>query len=69
MEIAEQLGESFDSLTVAATAKADTIDRLNQTIAELTKTNTQLSNEVKELRKHLKSALKQLKGTRATTPL
>ena len=65
VEIAEQLGESFDNLAMAATAKADTIDRLSQTIADLTKTNAQLSNEVKELRKHLESALKQLKGTRA----
>ena len=68
VQIAEQLGESFDNLAMAATAKAGTINRLSQTIAELTSTNAQLSNEVKELRKHLESALKQLRGNHALAP-
>ena len=38
-EIAEKLGESFDTLAMAATAKNDTIESLVKTISKLTTTN------------------------------
>ena len=61
-DIAEQLGESFDNLALAATMKSDVIESLTKSVAELTAMNTTLVEEVKELRKGLDKALKALKN-------
>lgn len=57
-EIAEQLGEAFDNLALAATTKNDTIDKLANSIAKLTATNTSLTKRIEEL-EELNKALKQ----------
>ena len=60
LEIAQQLGESFDNLALAATMKSDTIDSLTRSVADLTATNTKLTNELTILRASLDRALKAL---------
>ena len=42
-EIQYQLGDAFDNLALAATAKNDTIDKLVNTVAKLTATNATLT--------------------------
>ena len=39
VEIVEKFGESFDTLSLAATVKSNTIDTLAESISDLTKTN------------------------------
>ena len=55
-EIAEKLGESFDTLAMAATAKNDTIESLVKTISELTTTNSALTATIKKLANQLERA-------------
>ena len=55
-EIAEKLGESFDTLAMAATAKNDTIESLVKTISELTTTNSALTATIKNLANKLERA-------------
>ena len=55
-EIAEKLGESFDTLAMAATAKNDTIESLVRTISELTTTNSALIATIKKLANQLERA-------------
>ena len=55
-EIAEKLGESFDTLAMAATAKNDTIESLVKTISELTNTNSALTATIKKLANQLERA-------------
>ena len=52
-EIAEKLGESFDTLAMAATAKNDTIESLVKTISEITNTNSALTTTIKKLSNQL----------------
>ena len=52
-EIAEKLGESFDTLAMEATAKNDTIEILVKTISELTRNNSELTANVKKLANQL----------------
>ena len=54
--IAEKLGESFDTLAMAATAKNDTIESLVKTISEITKTNSALTATIKKLANQLERA-------------
>ena len=48
-DITEKLGESFDTLAMAATAKNDTIESLVKTISELTTTNSSLTATIKKI--------------------
>ena len=45
VEIVEKFGESFDTLTLAATTKSDTINALAEPIIDLTKDNIDLTTE------------------------
>ena len=56
-EIAEKLGESFDTLAMAATAKNDTIESLVKMISDLTSTKSELTATVKKLTNQLERAL------------
>ena len=47
-EIQDQLGDTFDNLPLAATAKNDTINKLVNTVAELTATNATLTEQLKK---------------------
>ena len=47
-EIQDQLGDAFNNITMAATAKIDTIDKISNTISELTATNAKLIEELKK---------------------
>jgi len=42
------LGDAFDNLAMAATAKNDTIDKLVSTVAKLTATNATLTEQLKK---------------------
>ena len=55
-EIAEKLGESFDTLAMAATAKNDTIEILAKTFSELTNTKSALTATIKKLANQLERA-------------
>ena len=46
--IQDQLGDAFNNLALAATAKNDTIDKLVNTVAELTATNATLTEQLKK---------------------
>ena len=48
-QIAEQLGDAFDNLVMAATAKNDTINQLTKSIGQLTATNTTQNKRIEEL--------------------
>ena len=74
----QDLGESFDTLAMAAVAKNETFDSLTRAISDLTATNAkltganaELSAAVKKLTKQLEAALKGSNGgntrTTATT--
>ena len=45
-EIQDQLGDAFNNLAMAATAKQETIDTMVNTIAELTATNAKLTEQL-----------------------
>ena len=55
-KIAEKLGESFDTLAMAATAKNNTIESLVKTISELTNTKSALTATIKKLANKLERA-------------
>ena len=55
-EMAEKLGESFDTLAMAATAKNETIEILIKTISKLTSTNSELTATIKKLANQLERA-------------
>ena len=55
--MAEKLGESFDILEMAATAKNETIEILIKTISELTRNNSELTATIKKLTNQLERAL------------
>ena len=50
------MGESFDTLAMAATAKNDTIESLVKTISEITNTNSALTATIKKLVNQLERA-------------
>ena len=52
-EMAEKLGESCDTLAMAATEKNETIESLIKTISELTSTNSELTATIKKLANQL----------------
>ena len=54
--MAEKLGESFDTLAMAATKKNDTIESLIKTISKLTSTNSELTATIKKLANQLERA-------------
>ena len=56
-EMQEQLGEAFDSLAMAATAKNETIDNLVASVAALTATNAKQNTQIIKLTDDLKKAL------------
>ena len=56
-EMQEQLGEAFDSLAMAATAKNETIDNLVASVAALTATNAKQNTQIIKLTEDLKKAL------------
>ena len=56
-EIAEKLGESFDTLAMAAMAKNDTIESLIKTISDLTSNNSELTATIKKLTNQLERDL------------
>ena len=56
-EIAEKLGESFDTLEMAATVKNNTIEIPVKTISELTSNNSELTATVKKLTNQLERDL------------
>lgn len=56
-EIQDQLGEAFDNLAMAATAKQSTMDKMTKSIAELTESVAALTKTNKELTFQLKKAL------------
>ena len=47
-EIQDQLGDALNNLAITATAKIDTIDKMANSIAELTATNAKLREELKK---------------------
>ena len=55
-EIAEKLGESFDTLAMAATAKNDTTESLIKIISKLTNTISALTATIKKLANQLERA-------------
>ena len=55
----EKLGEYFDNLALAATAKNETIDSLAQAINELTSDNAELTVTVNKLNPQLDTELNQ----------
>ena len=55
--MAEKLGESFDTLAIAATAKNDTIEILIKTISKLASNNSELTATIKKLANQLERAL------------
>ena len=56
-EIADQLGEAFDNLAMAATAKQDTLESMAKSIADLTEANKVLTKANRDLAENLKKAL------------
>ena len=56
-EMAEKLGDSFDTLAMAATTKKDTIESLIKTISELTSNNSELAATIKKLTNQLERYL------------
>ena len=56
-EMAEKLGESFDTLAMAATAKNDTIKILIKTISKITSKKSELTATIKKLTNQLERAL------------
>ena len=56
-EMAEKLGESFDTLTMAVRAKNDTIKSLTNTIIELTSNKSELTATIKNLTNQLERDL------------
>ena len=56
-EIQDQLGDAFDNLAMAATAKNDTIDNLVRSVSQLTATNAKQSEQIIKLTEDRKRAL------------
>ena len=61
-EMVNQMGEAFDNLALAATAKQDTIDSMIKSIADLTDANARLTKANETLTQQLKKALTQKGG-------
>ena len=61
--MAEKLGKSFDNLTIAATAKSETIDAMAQSISKLTSSNAKLTETINKLTSQLETALDKIKGS------
>ena len=55
-DIGDKLGDAFDSLAMAATAKSDTMDMMAKSIAELTESVANLTKANRELTEQLKKA-------------
>ena len=66
-DYAENLGESFENLAMAVTAKADTIDDMATSIGKLTTSNAKLTTSIKKLTSQLESALARVKGGNNST--
>ena len=56
-DMVEKLGESFDTLAMAATAKNDTIKNLIKTISNITSNNSELTSTIKKFTNQLERAL------------
>ena len=56
--MAENLGEYFDNLAMAATANSETIDAIAQSISKLTSINAEFAATIKKLTSQLETALK-----------
>ena len=56
-EMVEQMGEAFDNLAMAATAKQDTLDSMAKSIADLTDANARLTKANQTLTQQLQKAL------------
>ena len=61
-EMVNQMGEAFDNLAMAATAKQDMMDAMVKSIADLTDTNVRLTKANETLTQQLKKALGQKGG-------
>ena len=57
--MADKLGESFENMEMAVTARNKTIDSLSKSIIELTIANFKLTTIVKKLTAQLETALNQ----------
>ena len=55
--MAENLGEYFENLAMAATAKSKTVDAMSQSISKLTSSNAKLTAKIKKMTSQLKTAL------------
>lgn len=66
-EVAESLGEAFDNLAMAATAKNETIKKMVTSIAELTATNASHNKLVEELREELKGVKRSIRNIQKGT--
>ena len=63
-EIVEKFGESFDTITLEATLKSDTIDALAESISYLTKSNIALTQANVDLTATNKKLITQLESTK-----
>ena len=63
-EIVKKLGESFDTLALAATVKSDTIESLSESISDLTKANISLTKSNTDLAATNKKLTTQLYSTK-----
>ena len=61
-KMVEQMGEAFDNLAMAATAKQDTMDSMVKSIADLTDANSRLTKANQTLTQQLQKALAQKTG-------
>ena len=59
----DQLGDAFDNLAMAATAKNDTIDNLVNSVSELTATNAKQNEQIIKLTEDLKRDWQATKAT------
>jgi hypothetical protein len=53
----DQMGQAFDNLAMAATAKQDTLDSMAKSIADLTDANARLSKANQTLTQQLQKTL------------
>ena len=56
-EMVDQMGEAFDNLAMAATAKQNTLDSMAKSIADLTDANSRLTKANQTLTQQLQKAL------------
>ena len=61
-EIAKKLGESFDNITMAVTAKSKTLNLMAQSISKKRSSNYKLTATIKKMTSQLEMALNKIKG-------